>query len=175
MLSKRCLKYAEAKGPPPAANEPRLPEDRILLLGFSPLDLMRPPTDNADRAPTRVSSRKEPMERRRQRRIKWRSSCELRANGRTVSATVLDLSEGGLSVRLVKLEQQGTAKHFSASSLSFLAKAAPYPPERAFLTPRASCTLAPRSRTALTISDAWRRSNSCRPLELPHPPERYCP
>jgi hypothetical protein len=60
------------------------------------------------------------MERRRQRRIKWRSSCELRANGRTVSATVLDLSEGGLSVRLVneELEQQGTAKHSSASSLS---------------------------------------------------------
>jgi PilZ domain len=49
------------------------------------------------------------MERRRQNRVQLRIPCELRANGRTVSATLLDLSEGGLSVRLVEEElEQGT-------------------------------------------------------------------
>jgi hypothetical protein len=49
------------------------------------------------------------MDRRRQNRVQLRIPCELRANGRTVSATLLDLSEGGLSVRLVEEElEQGT-------------------------------------------------------------------
>ena len=50
------------------------------------------------------------MDRRRQNRVQLRTPCELRANGRTVSATLLDLSEGGLSVRLVEDEEleQGT-------------------------------------------------------------------
>ncbi|HME70053.1 MAG TPA: PilZ domain-containing protein [Myxococcota bacterium] len=49
------------------------------------------------------------MERRRQNRVQLRIPCELRSNGRTVSATLLDLSEGGLSVRLAEEElEQGT-------------------------------------------------------------------
>jgi PilZ domain-containing protein len=49
------------------------------------------------------------MERRRQNRVQLRIPCELQANGRTLSATLLDLSEGGLSVRLVEEElEQGT-------------------------------------------------------------------
>lgn len=45
------------------------------------------------------------MERRRQNRVQLRTPCELQANGRTISATLLDLSEGGLSVRLAEEEE----------------------------------------------------------------------
>jgi hypothetical protein len=49
------------------------------------------------------------MERRRQNRVQLRAACEVRANGLTLSATLLDLSEGGLSVRLLEEElEHGT-------------------------------------------------------------------
>jgi hypothetical protein len=49
------------------------------------------------------------MERRSQKRVQLRIPVELRVNGRTLSATLLDLSEGGLSVRLAEEElEQGT-------------------------------------------------------------------
>jgi len=49
------------------------------------------------------------MDRRRQNRVQLRAPCEVQANGRTLTATVLDLSEGGLSVRLSEEElEQGT-------------------------------------------------------------------
>jgi hypothetical protein len=49
------------------------------------------------------------MERRSQKRVQLRIPVDLRVSGRTLSATLLDLSEGGLSVRLAEEElEQGT-------------------------------------------------------------------
>jgi len=49
------------------------------------------------------------MERRRQKRVQLRTACELRTDGRSLPAILLDLSEGGLSIRLQEEElEQGT-------------------------------------------------------------------
>jgi len=87
----------------------RPPGDRSVGLLF-PLPLLSPwlarrYSNSGLHSPPPFEGKKNHAERRRQNRVQLRTPCELRANGRTISATLLDLSEGGLSVRLVEDEE----------------------------------------------------------------------